>query len=70
MNKDNENCTLILTDEIECEKYQSNVDEDISKAMNTRYDITALKENVNLAMSYFEIAKVLTSSSALNGRYK
>lgn len=64
INKDAENCTVIPTDEIECEEYISNPDEDIPSAMETRFDLSSLKETLDLAETYFDLSKALTDESA------
>lgn len=64
LNKDDENCILTLTDEIETEEFTSDVSNDIISAKETRYDIISLKENKELASRYFELSKVLTIDSA------
>lgn len=65
LNKYDEKCTIVLTDEIECEEYTSDVETDIVNALNTRYDITALKKQKNLAEQYFELSKPLTEETAI-----
>ncbi len=64
LNKDEENCKIEPTDEIECAPFTSNVEEDAKKAMETRYDVNALKEQRDLAEKYFNLASVLTQNSA------
>lgn len=64
LNKDEENCRIIPTDEIECEYYSSDVTADIEAAMNTRYDVNALKEQRDLAEKYFDMSSALTDHSA------
>lgn len=59
-----EDCEIILTDDIECEEYVSNNARDIEIALETRYDITALKETRDLAYEYMDLSTVLTESSA------
>lgn len=61
---DGTDCVLVLTDEIECDEYTSDVNRDIELAMDSRYDLTALKENADLAYEYFDIAEVLSEGSA------
>ena len=52
---DGTDCKLVLTDEITCEDYTSDVEKDTEKAMETRYDIKALTETTDLAKLYFDI---------------
>lgn len=59
-----EDCEFILTDDITYAEFSAIPDEDIAKAMESRYDVTALKENYNLAQNYFDYTKGLTESSA------
>jgi len=47
------------------QEYKSNIDEDINKAMETRYDIKGLKESARLAeMNYTIISNALTDRAA------
>lgn len=64
LNLDDTDTSFVLTDEIECQEYASNPDEDVKKAMDTRYDVMALRENRDLASLYFDLTKVLTENSA------
>ena len=64
LNIDGENCTINLTDEIECEEFISDCEADIKSAVNTRYDLCALKESEELAWEYFDLSTVLTENSA------
>ena len=64
INKDGKNCTVTPTDEIECESYSSDVSKDTENALKTRHDIKALKEQMDLAEKYFDMASVLTENSA------
>jgi len=57
--------SLILTDEIETEEMSFDVDADIATAMDSRYDIAAAKEAMELSGLYFDIAKSFTSGSAV-----
>lgn len=65
INKDEENCKIIPTDEIECEEYTSNPEEDIKNALETRFDLSSLKENRNLCEEYFNCAKAGGDGSAI-----
>lgn len=64
LHKDTENCTLVLTDEIECEDFTSNFEDDITSAMETRFDLYSLKESRNLAEEYFNCAKITGEGAA------
>jgi len=64
LHKDTENCTLVLTDEIECEDFESDFEKDIASAMETRFDLYSLKENRNLAEEYFNCARVTGEGAA------
>jgi len=56
---------FVLTDGIDYVEYKSNIDEDINKAMETRYDIKGLKESARLAeMNYTIISNALTDRAA------
>ena len=48
-------CVLVLTDEITCEDYVSDVKKDVEKAMQTRYDVKALEESAAISKMYFDI---------------
>lgn len=48
-------CALVLTDEITCEDYISDVNKDLEKAMETRYDVKALVESTAMSKRYFDI---------------
>lgn len=61
---DDEDCDLILTDEITCDEFNAQIEEDIEKAKENRYDIMALRENYELLKEYFEYSKGLTEDSA------
>ena len=61
---DEENCDFVLTSSINCSDFSPNVNEDIEKAMDTRYDLSSLEESVVLAEKYFGHTKGLTQSSA------
>lgn len=61
---DDGNAELVLTDEIEAEEYTSDVDTDTLAALDTRYDLYALKESRELAARYLDLATVLTEGSA------
>ena len=62
IDKDSE---IILTDEIECEEFSSDVEADVISALETRYDLTARKESVDLAYLYMDIAGAFTTSSSV-----
>ena len=64
LNKEDENCIIIPTDDIEYEEYFSDVERDLESAVSTRYDLTALKETRDLAEKYFNISKAFTEASA------
>lgn len=64
LNMEDENISINPTDEIECEEYTSDSASDAQAALETRYDITALKENLDLSYEYFDLSSVLTQSSA------
>jgi outer membrane protein TolC len=61
---DGEACELILSDGIEYSEVEFDTEADIINAMESRYDITALKENYNMAQLYFDCTKVLSAASA------
>lgn len=70
LNKDNENCDIVITDDIECTDYESDVQADSKAALETRYDLTALKETRDLAEMYFDLSDVLTENSAVYNQAK
>ena len=59
-----EDCVFNLTDGIEYQDFYADIDEDLKKAEEQRYDILALKENYLLAKIYFDYTKVLSPDSA------
>lgn len=61
---DGKDCEFELPDSIEVSEFEVNADEDIKKALETRYDVTALKENYRMAQLYFNYTKALTPNSA------
>lgn len=61
---DGKDCDFVLTDSIDCEEFTADIDSDIAKAMDTRYDVASLKANYELAQKYFDYTKPLTASSA------
>ena len=65
INKDTENCVIKVFDDIDCGDYVADVEADTSAAMESRYDLTALKKSADLAEGYFDLAKILTSDSAI-----
>lgn len=65
IHKDEEDCTIKVSDYVDCSDYSSDVEADIKSAMESRYDITALKKSAELAYEYFDVADVLTSTSAM-----
>lgn len=70
IHKDTENCDIIITDDIECTDFESDVTEDTIKATDTRYDLNALKESRDLAEMYWNLSNVLTESSAVYNQAK
>ncbi len=70
LNKDTENCDIVLTDDIECSDYESNADADAIAAVDTRYDLMALREMRDLSEMYFELSDVLTENSAVYNQAK
>lgn len=62
---DGQDCSFDLTDNINFTEYESDVTTEINNAMNTRYDATALKENMTLAQLYFKITgRYMTANTA------
>lgn len=59
-----DNAKIILTDEIECGDFETDFDTDVNKALDSRYDLFALKEAMELSESYWDLSTVLTESSA------
>lgn len=56
-------CDFSLTDEITYENYEGDVTADISAALTTRYDVTALREKAGLDELYFTITDRITASN-------
>ncbi len=61
---DGEDCEFILTDDINYEEFSANADEDIKIAMDSRYDVNALKMSYKLAQMYFDYTEGLGESTA------
>lgn len=59
------NSEVILTDEIESEEFTSDVEADVTSALETRYDLNGLKEGMNLSYLYMDIAGAFTENSAV-----
>lgn len=60
-----EPCKFVLTDSIDCPEFESDVEADVEKAMETRYDVKSLKENTRLAeLNYTIIRNGLTDAAA------
>ena len=55
LNKNNENCKFVLTDTLDVTEFSTNLSEDLTKAENSRYDITSLKTNYELAKEYLDL---------------
>lgn len=68
---DEGNHTLVLTDEIAVPNLPQNASEKIEQAMETRYDVTALKKSNELSTKYFEITSAYMgkSTAAYNSAY-
>lgn len=61
---DDKDCDFNLTNEIYYEEFSANADEDIKKAMDSRYDVSALKMNYQMAQKYFDYTEGLGESTA------
>lgn len=61
---DGQDAKLILTDGIDYQPFEANVEEDIEKAMETRLDIYSLKSACELAKKYLDTTMVLGAKSA------
>lgn len=64
LNIDDKNIRINPTDEIECEEFVSDSTKDAQLASESRYDLNALKESMDLAYEYFDLSSVLTENSA------
>ncbi|MBQ4631067.1 MAG: TolC family protein [Clostridia bacterium] len=58
-----EDCEFILTDEIEVNEFNAELETDTQNALTTRYDVKALKTSSDLAEEYFSITKGLNEDS-------
>lgn len=65
IHKDGENCTLRVSDDIDCSEFTSDVSADAAAAMESRYDLTALKKSKELAYRYLDLAEIGTQASSL-----
>jgi len=59
-------CEFELTDGIETAEYTSDVDADVAAAMDTRYDVNALKVSNELSKLNFEIVSIYNLSNTAN----
>ena len=67
LNKNNEICKFVLTDTLDITEFSTNLEHDLIVAENSRYDITSLKANYDLAKEYLDLtlgAAVTRKSSA------
>lgn len=64
LNIEDKNIKINPIDEIECEEFVSDSTQDAEKASESRYDLNALKESMELAYEYFDLSSVLTENSA------
>ena len=67
LNKNNEICKFVLTDTLDITEFSTNLEQDLIVAENSRYDITSLKANYDLAKEYLDLtlgAAVTRKSSA------
>jgi len=55
LNKNNEICKFVLTDTLDVTEFSTNLSEDLITAENSRYDITSLKVNYELAKEYLDL---------------
>lgn len=62
---DEENCIINTFDDADTSEYTSDVQKDIESAMETRYDVVALKKSAYLSDEYLKMAKILTTSSSV-----
>lgn len=58
---DETECKIVLTDEIEMPEMPQNADEMIKAALNTRYDLTAVRKDFELKTMLYDIAKMYTT---------
>lgn len=58
---DDEDCSFVLTDDIDFADFESDVDADVAAALETRYDTVALREAAALEKRYFEITSKYTA---------
>ncbi len=57
-------CSFNLTDDINVDELNADLDADTASAMNNRYDTVALKENIKLTALYLNIASALSEKGA------
>ncbi|MBR0278195.1 MAG: TolC family protein, partial [Clostridia bacterium] len=63
LQKNNEDCELILTDEISSGEYDFNLENDLVTASEKRYDINSLKSNYILAEKYYDLTDLPENSA-------
>jgi len=54
---DGTDCSFVLTDDIDYEDYAPDLEKDLEKAMQNRYDVNALREAAGLSKLYYDITK-------------
>ncbi len=64
IHKENEDCIIEVSDDVDCSDYTSETQSDIEQALESRYDLTALRKSAELAQEYYTYARVLTEKSA------
>ena len=69
LRKNNEDCTLVLTDEIECGDYEGDLNADLVTAENSRYDINSLKSNYELKKKYLDLTGLPSTSAKYTSAY-
>lgn len=68
---DGQDVSFVLTDDIDYEAFESDVDKDIEPALQSRYDTTALREQAALAKRYYDITAAYSpaNTAAYNSAY-
>ncbi|MEE1042833.1 MAG: TolC family protein [Clostridia bacterium] len=69
LRKNNENCDFVLTSSIDVIEYETNLENDLVNAENSRYDIMSLKSNYELSKEYFQLTNLPENTARYTSAY-
>ena len=67
--KNNEDCDFVLTDEIKCEDFDTNLSDDLINAEKSRYDIAGLKSQYDLSKKYLDMTALPSNTARYTDAY-